>query len=350
MIMFFSVLILLGGCKQERTSKETIKTVKTYTVIPYGENKTASFPGKVKASSEVNLAFRISGPITRVMVKEGEHVRKGQILAEMDSRDYEIQYSATEAEYKQVKAEAERIIGLYQKESVAENDHDKAVAGLQQITSKYNAHKNALADTKLRAPFDGYVQKRYFDKDETVSAGIAIFSLISTQSPEVVINIPASDFIQRDKFDTFHCTFDIYPGKVFPLDLISISRKANLNQLYTVRLKINPALGAEMPSPGMATMVTINYQPENEYTVSIPVTAIFQIDGQSHAWVYDNGQQNVSARKINLSEVLSDGTAVISEGLKSGEIIISAGVHSLSDGQKVKPLEEPSKTNVGGLL
>ena len=129
-----------------------------------------------------------------------------------------LQLAATEAEYKQVKAEAERVIRLYEKQSVSENDYDKAVSGLQQITAKYNAHRNALADTRLTAPFDGYVQKIHYDAGETVAAGMPVVSLISSSAPEVEINIPASEFIRSDEFKTYRCSSEIYPDREFPLE------------------------------------------------------------------------------------------------------------------------------------
>lgn len=343
---------LLGstGCKQDKEQKEVIKTIKVDSAITYGEKKTVSFPGKVKAASEVNLAFRISGPITKINVTEGQFVRKGQVIAEMDSRDYAIQLSATEAEYKQIKAEAERIIQLHERQSVSENDYDKAVSGLQQITAKYDAHKNALSDTKLKAPFDGYIQKRYFDSNETISAGMPVFSMISAGTPEVEIYIPAGEFIQRDQFDSYSCYFELYPNRTFPLELIAINRKANLNQLYTVRLRFNKEPDSPLPSPGMSTMVTIQYKPENATMVSIPLNAVFEINNSPTVWVYDSTQQRVNARAIRISEIMTDGTLTVSEGLRVGEKVVSAGIHHLSDGEKVELLPQTTETNVGGLL
>lgn len=343
-------LLVFTGCKQHKGQKEVIKTIKVDSAITYGEKKTVSFPGKVKAASEVNLAFRISGPITKINVTEGQFVRKGQVIAEMDSRDYAIQLSATEAEYKQIKAEAERIIQLHERQSVSENDYDKAVSGLQQITAKYDAHKNALSDTKLKAPFDGYIQKRYFDSNETISAGMPVFSMISAGTPEVEIYIPAGEFIQRDQFDSYSCYFELYPNRTFPLELIAINRKANLNQLYTVRLRFNKEPDSPLPSPGMSTMVTIQYKPENATMVSIPLNAVFEINNSPTVWVYDSTQQRVNARAIRISEIMTDGTLTVSEGLRAGEKVVSAGVHHLSDGEKVELLPQTTETNVGGLL
>jgi RND family efflux transporter MFP subunit len=268
----------------------------------------------------------------------------------MDSRDYAIQFSATEAEYNQVKAEAERVIQLHEKQSVSANDYDKAVSGLQQITAKYNAHKNALNDTKLIAPFDGYVQKRYFDKDETISTGMPVLSIISSDMPDVEINIPASEFIRRDKFVKFACSFDIYPNQIFPLELIAINQKANLNQLYTVRLKIIGEKTDQLPTAGMSTIVDIYLKAEDADLFTIPINSMFERNGQSCVWVYDENKQIVNIRNITIAKIRTDGMLIVSGGLKSDEKIVIAGVHSLSNGEKVKLLPQTSKTNVGGLL
>lgn len=342
--------VSFSSCQHKNAAPERISIVKLCEVAQYGDERTVSFPGKVKAAAEVNLAFRISGPIAKINVQEGQFVRKGAVLAEMDARDYAIQFSATEAEYKQIKAEAERIIDLYEKESVPANDYDKAVYGLQQISAKYQAHKNALEDTKLTAPFDGYIQKRYFDRDETISAGMPVFSIISVGMPEVEINIPASEFIRRDRFDAFSCRFDIYPDRVFPLELIAVNQKANMNQLYTVRLKMTGGADAPSPTPGMSTMVEILLKQETGELTTIPISALFERDGVSSVWVYDENNGAVHARAIVLSEILSEGTLVVSEGLKTGEKVVAAGVHTLSDGEKVRLLPETTKSNAGGLL
>ena len=348
-LMLIGCLLLFSGCKHKNTEKETISIVKVYTVQAYGERKQITFPGKVKAASDMNIAFRISGPISKIYVDAGNQVKKGQILAEIDSRDYAVQLAATEAEYKQIKAEAERIIALYEKGSVSPNDYDKAVYGLSQITAKYDAHKNAFSDTKLLAPSDGYIQKRFFEQGETVSAGMPVLSMISSGNGEIEINIPSSTYIQRDNFDSYYCTSDIFPNKNFSLELIGITPKANINQLYTTRFKIIEK-EENIPGPGTSVMVTILYKPEQAIAVSIPLTSVFESDNRSMVWVYDSKTETVSAREVKLSQIRTNGMAIISSGLSHGEIVVSAGVNTLKSGQKVNLLPLASPTNIGGML
>ena len=349
-MFLFVAMFLFYGCRQDRTQKETVRTVKVSTAVRYGDEKKESFPGKVRAASEINVAFRIGGPIVCINVKEGQLVRKGQILAEMDARDYANQFAATEAEYVQIKAEVERVTQLFELQIATENDYDKAKSSLKQITSKYNSHKNALEDTKLTAPFDGYIQKRYYDAGETIGAGMSVFSMISADSPEVHINIPAAVYIQRDMFDSYTCHFELFPDKTYPLELLSINQKANINQLHTVRFRVAKSDGLSTPPIGVSTMVTIHFKQENAKMVSVPLTALFEADGKPTVWVYDENEQKVTARYILLYEIRTDGTVVVSEGLKADEQVVSAGVHALSDGEKVRLLPQTSPSNVGGLL
>lgn len=349
-VLFIMVCIfVLSSCKHKETNSNIIRTVKVDTVQIYGQSRSVTFPGKVVAASDINLSFRISGPISNVYVKAGEYVKRGQVLAEIDSRDYIIQLSATEAEYKRIKAESDRVIALYEKGSLAPNDYDKAVYGVNQIKAKYDAHKNALADTKLLAPCDGYIQKRLFEPGETVGAGMPIIAMISKGTDEVEINIPSSDYIRHDNFDSYHCTVDIYPERTFPLELVGITRKANMNQLYTMRLRLT-GNDKDKPGPGMSTMVTIQYKDEETKTLSIPITSLFESKNETMVWVYSPSESTLSSRQVSVCEILTNGTAVISSGLSPGEIVVSGGVNSVREGEKVRLLPAISSTNIGGML
>ena len=292
------LILLMCACGSSKTKQERGKaTVQADTVKSYQGELSIIYPGKIKAASEVKLSFRVAGPIRAVLPEVGAFVKKGELIAEIDPRDYEIQLSATEAEYNQVKEEAGRVIELYNRGSVPVNDYDKAVAGVKQITAKYDAHKNALADTRLTAPFDGYIQKKYYDSHETVAAGYPVVSMINSNYFDVDIDIPSSDFVA-----------------------------------------------------GMSVNVTIEYNPNEEALTVVPLSAMFEENGESAVWVYNPKAQNVTRRVIQLKKLLKTGELIVSEGLAAGEIVVSAGVHSLKEGMSVELLKPVSKTNVGGLL
>lgn len=122
-----------------------------------------------------------------------------------------------------------------------------------------------------------------------------------------------------------------------------------MNQLYTMRFRLS---GEEknLPGPGMSTMVTILYKPEEGRRVSVPLSSVFETNQGSSVWVYDGVTETVRSHPVKIAQVLVSGIVVISSGLEEGDVVISAGVHSLKEGEKVRLLPAVSPTNVGGML
>lgn len=342
--------LLAGSSCSNRKSEETeIANVRLFTVRNADNTSVQEFPGRVKAAEEVNMAFKVSGTLMRVYVEDGSRVGEGQLIAEIDQRDYQVQFDATEAEYMKVKSEAERVIALYADSVSTADAYDKARYGLRQIAAKYENARNQLADTKIYAPFDGYVQKRLFDPPTVLAAGMPVVALVSQGKQEIEINIPASVYIHRHEMVSFHASFDFIPNREIPLRLISIAPKANANQLYAVRLAVPQDIFPQ-PSPGMNTMVSIVTDTAENGKTEIPSSSLFMKDGKSCVWIYDENNGTVELRTISVEKLHTNGTAIVTEGLSEGEVIVVAGVHKLTDKQKVKPMADESETNVGGLL
>lgn len=345
---FVFIMVVFGACSRREPASQSEPFVRLATVSSSAGQENVSYPGRTKAAETVNMAFRVPGTLESVPVKAGDFVRRGQLVARLDDRDYRVQLSATEAEYKQVKAEAERIIALYKDNGTSANNYDKARFGLEQITAKYNNHKNQLADTRLEAPFDAYVQEVLYDGHETVGAGMPVVTLFGADGIEIVINIPASEYLRKEKFESFVGSFDVLPGRSFPLKLKSMSQKANANQLYEVRL----LLEGKQPevTPGMTAMVDIIYQPSDENASLVSANALFNREGTTFVYVYEAREGVIRQREVTVGSLRLDGMAEIAAGLRPGERVVVAGVHHLKEGQRVKPFPEATQTNVGGLL
>ncbi|MCR5433838.1 MAG: efflux RND transporter periplasmic adaptor subunit [Bacteroidaceae bacterium] len=345
-ILLLAALMLTTGCGKEKATSTETRRVLTQIVTGNNAATVTTYPGRTQASEEANVAFRVAGTLLRVTVKEGDRVRRGQVIARMDDRDYRVQLTAAEAEFTQVKAEAERVMSLFADSVGTANNYDKARYGLEQITQKLQHCRDQVEDCVLRAPFDGYVRSVMRESHETVGAGMPIVSLIGDGQTEIVINIPASESLRRDQFASFSARFDVLPGEQFPLQLLSIARQANVNQLYEVRLGLqgrHPQI-----TPGMSTMVQLSYQNEDAKTILIPISAIRHSDDASSVFVYADGK--VRKTGVTLGHVHNDGTVEVLAGLKTGDQIVISGVNMLSDGEAVRPTAQPSKTNVGGLL
>ena len=347
--MLMGLLLLNGSCTNRGSKEEEVAKVRLLTVRTAGNPSVQDFPGRVVAAEEVNLAFKLGGTLMRIHVEEGNKVNKGQLIAEIDPRDYQLQLEATEAEYMSIKAEAERVMALYADSVCTADAYDKARYGLQQITAKYENARNQLDDTKIYAPFDGYVQKRLFDPPTVIAAGMPVVTLVSEGNREIEINIPASTYVQREEIASFSTSFDFIPNRPIQLHLAGIAPKANANQLYTVRLALPQGLSPQ-PSPGMNAMVNIAFSDTTGGKTEIPSSALFTKNGQSSVWVYNEKDSTRGQRTILVDRLDTKGNAIVTQGIHAGERIVTVGVNKLTDRQKVKPMEPETETNVGGLL
>ncbi len=349
---FFLAGLLTVACGSKNETVETaVPMVNIDTLRAVGGGATLKYPGRVKAADEVNLSFKVNGRIQRICVKEGEYVRSGQLVAIIDPTDYEVQLRATEAEHAQIIAEADRVIKLHEEGATTDNDYDRAVFGKQQIDAKLKNHRDQLSYTRLIAPVSGYIQSKLFTGGEVVSAGMPVLTMLSGGTPEVEINLSATDYMNRSNFHGYTCQFDIFPGRVFRLSPVSTMPKANANQLYTMRLSLQ-AQGKDMPMPGMNTTVTISQDADGTNQLMLPTGGVLRgNDGRTTIFIYDTGKQTIRQHDVSVVRLLAGGQCIVSgEGLNDGDLVVASGTHHISDGQKVKPLEGTSKTNAGGLL
>lgn len=348
-LFYLLPLLLLGSCGNKKSGGDEVRPVNIAVVSPANGGEAVSFPAQTKSAEEVNVSFRISGPITSMKVKEGDHVAKGQLIATMDSRDYQLQLAATQAEYDRIKADAERVMAMYREGTTTAQNYDHARYGLQQITQQLDNHRNQLADTRLVAPAAGYVKEKLHEAGETVSAGMPVVTLSSGGKVEIEINVSARDYARFASFRDFRCRIDAIGGESFPLTIVRTSAVANASQLYSVRFAIQGNLDRRKLTPGMSAMVTANVAESGGSDVRIPSSAIENKNGATAVYIYNKEKGNVARHTVEVKEICLDGTAVVG-GLQMGQQVVATGVHHLVDGQKVKAVERPSETNVGGLL
>ncbi len=359
-VICFAVLcgaIILFSCSGgKKQSEETPKAVNIAECRDASALPPASFSGLTRSVDMVNVAFRVSGTISRVLVKEGDHVRAGQVIAVMDDRDYRLQLNATKAEYEQIKADAERVIAMYQDGSTTAQNYDKARYGLEQITQKLGNHTNQLNDTRLLAPMSGFVKRKLRESGEAVAAGLPVVELSTSDRVEIEIDLPAKEFLHLDEYTDFYCTFNVTGARQFPLKVVRTGVEANANQLYPVFLQFKDAASHKGITAGMSTMVYGNRLVANldedphSSDIIIPASALITDDETPHVFVLDEKENVVRIREVKVGVINPDGTVTVSHGLKVGEKVVRTGAHCLTDGQKVEVMQPASKSNVGGML
>lgn len=349
-----SLLVILGmffcySCKKKQNVQEIKQLVKITTVTPFNTTNKISYPGKIVTPGDVNLSFRIPGMIQKVNYSEGAFVPKGAIIAELENSDYKQEFIAAEAKYKAVKQEADRIFELYQTNSTSPNNYDQAKSALQEAEALYTLRANQLSYTKLIAPFDCYIQRKYFKGNEVVNAGTSVVSIVNNKKLEVNVEIPARDYIKRDQFVRYSCNADVYPDTTLLLEYLDITRQANFNQLFKMRFALASYPELQL-APGMSVSVTIEFQEKNQQYCMVPISALLKRKNQSYVWQYNPQDSVVRLIPISIISINSSGQAIIHSTLTGNEQVVSAGVNNLQNGKKVRPLATPPNSNVGGLL
>jgi len=349
LVLMLLPVFFISCTDRENASTEIIRKVKVTKVQKTDSFIRKDFSGVIREAGEVNLAFRVAGPIQEIVVEEGNFVRKGHPIAQIDPRDYKMQLAAAKAQYEQVKSESERIVELHARQSVTDNDFEKAVAGEKMAQVNLKNAEDQLNDTKMVAPFSGYIQEVNYEPGEIVDAGMPVISLIDVSCFEVEAEIPVSLYLNRDHFVSFSCSQKLIPGSKFPLELKGYTKKANNNQLYKLYLRLNPEVSEKL-APGMDVLVSIIYESGVENPLYVPLKALFRKNNKTWVWVYDPGSGRVHSRQVVTNGLEGEDGIRIVAGLDGSEMVVTAGIHTLSENLEVELVRPDSETNIGGLL
>lgn len=347
-MLIWVVAGMLTACGGGDKKKEGVKVHSVMTVTPIDRQESAvrNFSGVVKENSTVSLSFRTPGQIKSILVKDGSTVKQGQLVATLDTKDYQLQVDAAQTQYDQLKNEVERLRQLHEGKSLSGNDYEKAVSGLEQRRIQLQNAKNQLSYTSLRAPVSGTIQKVHYEPSEMVNAGMPVMDLIDTRRMEVEINVPDEIYRQLANTTQAYC---IVAGERYGLQRTSVLTKADANQLFTVRYAISGKLSAGVNVDVFVEMAgDVEVDGLKVNGLSIPAHAIFEDDGKPYVWVVEKDDV-VKRHAITLNGVDSEGMAVVSSGITVNDRVVKAGVKALHDGDKVKVLTQ-QKSNVGDLL
>lgn len=339
---------LLCGCSGGAATEPFVQSVSLTRPVALGSHTTYRHTGIVKAANEISLGFKTAGQLARIHVAEGDYVRRGELLAELDDADYRLAVEALEIQYDQFKEEFARTRLLFERQSISANDYEKAEAGLRQLGVQLQANRNKLDYTKLYAPADGYIQKVNFAEAEMVDAGTAFVSLLDVSRMEVGLDIPVGEYLQRDLFARFAGRVAGIDGEL-PMRLRGMAPKADGNQLYHMILGFDtPAAGRLTAGMNIEVEITVADTTRNR-GYALPLGAVF-LEGESPSvWIFE-ADSTVTRRTVVLDNIDAQGRAVVVEGLNGDELIVRAGVSALEPGEKVRVVATPSRTNVGGLL
>lgn len=338
-ITAITVLVITGCAKKEEPAKkEVIRPAKIMTIEQLDSVKKIKLPGKVEALDRVEVSFEVSGKLVELAVEAGQRVKKGDLIARIDSQDYKNNLAAQQAKVNQSKAEVDRYKNLLDEKVVAKSTYDVKVRNYEVSVSKMRIASKAVDDTMLKAPFSGIVGKRFVDNYLVVHAKEPIVSIQRVSDINVVVNAP--EIIIRKKSESsqieFTAVFANYPDDRFPLKVKEFSTEADpQTQTFRVVFKM-PMPEGKAILDGMTATVFIKAGHEGKNPIAVPVQSVFYDEkGQAYVWK-TNQALKIRRHPVKVGTLTNDGNITIQSGLTSGDRIITAGVQNLTEGLKVR--------------
>jgi RND family efflux transporter MFP subunit len=351
--IIFSLAFSVSGCskkKEEVEVKEVVRPVKLLTVQGKSSGQVLKYPGRVRASERVDLAFQVAGPLIELPVTEGQNVKKGEIIARILPRDFETEIAKAKARALDAEQQFQRYRDLYVKKQVSKADFDKYKSQADIAKARQKETEDTLSDTYLRAPFTGVIAKRYVENFEDVQAKAPIVSIQDISEIEILVDVPESVMItlKQGAKKNAVAEFAAAPGKQYPLTLKEYSTEADPRTLtYQVTLLMTQPEDITV-LPGMTANVvgtTVAGQTEAIFLV-IPAAAVFADEtGTSHVWVVNRDTMTVHNREVKAGSLTGAADISIISGIEPGETIAITGVTQLRENMKVRDLAEQEGYN-----
>lgn len=307
----------------------------------------ATYSGEIRARFESKLGFQASGRVVARLVDVGSRVKRGQVLMRLDPAQESLHVVAAVADVDAAKSrvaqnrvDLQRTEQLLGKQFASQAELDQQKLALAQSESQLKAalaqqaiKVNQRGYTELTADRDGVVTAINAEAGQVVSPGQAVVTVAADGEREVVISIPESRVEELRRAKTLHVSAWARQGKTYSGILRELAPDTDsVTRTYSARIAVKDADEALML--GMTASV---FAPDvdGKSAIRLPLTAIYNQAGQPLVWVIDEKTAQVSTRPVTLGSA-QDDSVLVASGLKGGETVVTAGVHMLHAGQKVK--------------
>ncbi len=352
-ILILSVLLLGTACsnKKEPVQKEKLRPVKYAEVSYSGIGQVRSFNGTARSDKEINLSFRTSGILTTLNIAAGQKVHKGDLLAQIDNSEARLSLEQSLSALNSAKANLntststlERTKTLFEKGSASLSDYENAKSSFASAEANYESAKRTVEIQKkqvgygiIYAPADGVIASKNVENNENVGAGSLIAVLNAGSFMEISLGLPENVINRVHKGMKITAKFPALQGKVFNGIVNEIAPSIESGTAtYPVRIKLSGET-SEIKS-GMAANITFTFpKSDNQEVLIVPISAVGEDSKGKFVYLIEKENNAVGIIKkqhFTLGDLSPAGFEVKS-GLKSGQIVATAGLQTLLDGQKV---------------
>jgi len=360
-ILLLLILLFLSGCSENVIKPEkVIRPIAWIAVEETNLTQLRTLSGILAPVERASLSFEVIGKVDSVNVQLGETVKKGQRLAQLDHRNFDLNLKSSQAQLNKAttsmadaKSTFDRFQTLIKKALVSQSEFDNAKAAYDSTRSAVDvaqaqfdiANKN-LQDSTLLAPYDGIITKRLIEPSQQVGAGQVIFEIEGDLGLEVEVLVPETLIQNLKPNDQLVVRFPVLAGVVAQGRINEIGTRAESANAFPITVMLTQSddrLRAGMTAEVDFTFDGIGRTGYQGKTIALPLSALSAgLDQKSYVFFYNKQTQRVEKREVQTENIL-DNKVFISNGLKHGDIIAIAGVSFLRDGQPVTLLDNETK-------
>jgi len=345
------VILSLTGCSKPAPVAEDIRPVRTMIIAPAQSSAIAELAGEIRPRVESRVGFQVAGRIVSRLAEVGQTVKSGQVLATIDPADFRLaataaqaQLTAAQADRDQQRADYKRFEELQQKGFISGADLERRKASLdaaearyQQAAAQSNVSSNQAAYTALRAPGIGVVTAVDAEVGQVVTAGQSVLRIAQTAEKEIAIAIPES------RLDTLRRIPDVRVS-LWASEGVSLrGRVREISPIADAATRTYPArisLIDPPPSVALGMTATVVFEaPLPVPIIAVPLQALLKETDGTYVWLLDPASMSVRRTKVQIATVAGN-SVVLGAGVKPGDTIVTAGVHLLKEGQKVKQVDD----------
>lgn len=340
------LVLMIGGCGDKPVGvASAVRAVKVETVSASG-GEGPRFIGIVRQQESASLAFESAGVLSQLHIDVGDTFEKGQVLAALDRQPATLHEQQAQAGLASATAQAaERGLNLQRQKSLfaagsvaqgvveaAQASHAQAEAEKKRAQAEWALARRELDHSQLIAPFAGRVVARRVDPYNSLSAGQVVLEVESRSGQQVMAAVTTAQSDRLRPGDKARAWSTSDPSVILDLVLEGISPRAEDGLTRVCRFRVlNPA---DPVASGITLLMQMSAQ-STPQPLSIPVQALWMGTGRNTAQVFVyQSAGTVVIRNVSLGAI-SDGRAVVNEGLSAGEQIVTAGAAFLQDGQTV---------------
>ncbi len=344
---------VLGGCNaSERPTREAVR-VKVVAAKPTDLAPLITLTGEIKARFQNDASFRVSGKIVERTVDAGAHVMPGDLLARLEPNEQEANLKsakaaveAAEAQLKQVSAAFERQKSLLASGYTTRRDFDQAQeayrtaqASLDTAKAQQTQAEDQLAYTQLKADTPGLITARYAETGQVVQAAQPVFTIARDGARDAVFDVDEALLTTPRGGLPIRITLASDPSVTADGSVREVAPTVNTNN-GTIRVKIE--LKNVPPGMTLGAPVVASGRLKAGEGFAVPWDALFKAEGKPAIWIADPQSKAVSLRPVTVVRYEA-GRVLLKDGLKTGELIVTAGSQMLWPGRIVDPVQEAAQ-------